>query len=174
MAEMNEDQLRVRSYLQAQAAKLSVAELVAKARTDAMPLRAAAAAIPAGRFAERPAGGEWSAAEVTAHILQMSEQGASSIEAIIAGAPAPTSIRDLMEAGPAGAPVDAGDFWDRFTPRREQFYQRVLPASGNEHLDVLITHPMFGALNWREWLLFMRVHDLDHLRQLQALPQQLA
>jgi hypothetical protein len=29
-------------------------------------------------------------------------------------------------------------------------------------------------LSWREWLLFMRVHDLDHMRQLQAITQHFA
>jgi len=26
---------------------------------------------------------------------------------------------------------------------------------------------MFGTLNWRETLLFLRLHDLDHARQLE-------
>jgi len=34
---------------------------------------------------------------------------------------------------------------------------------------VKMKHPWFGEFSWREWLLFMRVHDLDHARQLQAI-----
>ena len=52
---------------------------------------------------------------------------------------------------------------------REPFYARVLEWRGDEHLDVKITHPAFGPLSWREWLLFMRVHDLDHMRQIEAI-----
>jgi hypothetical protein len=33
-------------------------------------------------------------------------------------------------------------------------------------LEATIAHPFFGALNWRETLLFMRLHDLDHTGQL--------
>ena len=33
-------------------------------------------------------------------------------------------------------------------------------------LEATIAHPFFGALNWRETLLFMRLHDLDHAGQL--------
>jgi hypothetical protein len=33
-------------------------------------------------------------------------------------------------------------------------------------LEATIPHPFFGALNWRETLLFMRLHDLDHAGQL--------
>jgi len=41
-------------------------------------------------------------------------------------------------------------------------------------LQVKITHRQFGPLSWREWLLFMRVHDLDHMRQLQAISRHFA
>jgi hypothetical protein len=34
-------------------------------------------------------------------------------------------------------------------------------------LEATIPHPFFGALNWRETLLFLRLHDLDHTGQLQ-------
>lgn len=33
-------------------------------------------------------------------------------------------------------------------------------------LDQTIDHGMFGSLNWRETLLFLRLHDLDHAGQL--------
>ncbi|MBK9341723.1 MAG: hypothetical protein IPN07_01475 [Dehalococcoidia bacterium] len=45
----------------------------------------------------------------------------------------------------------------------------MLQAKGDEHLDVKMTHSWFGEFSWREWFLFMRVHDLDHMRQLQAI-----
>ena len=33
---------------------------------------------------------------------------------------------------------------------------------------------MFGALNWRETLLFLRLHDLDHAGQLKNIAARLA
>jgi hypothetical protein len=44
----------------------------------------------------------------------------------------------------------------------------VLAADPTAHLDRSIYHPIFGNLNWREALLFLRIHDLDHARQIQA------
>jgi hypothetical protein len=32
-----------------------------------------------------------------------------------------------------------------------------------------VEHPFFGPLNWRETLLFMRLHDLDHAGQLKQI-----
>jgi hypothetical protein len=42
------------------------------------------------------------------------------------------------------------------------------------HPDATIEHRMFGLLNWREALLFMRLHDLDHVGQLQKITAALA
>jgi hypothetical protein len=60
------------------------------------------------------------------------------------------------------------DFWEAYLSVREPLLARVLEAKGDEHLDAKVTHTTFGDFSWREWLLFMRVHDLDHMRQLQA------
>lgn len=159
---------RIRSYLVAQAAKLSLPELVEKVRRDCQPLAAAAALVPPERFHWAPAPGEWSAADVWAHIIEMNEVGATAIEAIIQGHQPPVrvvddSIRQAARALPGGPECHA-----RYHARREQLLARVAAARGDEHLHTAIRHPMFGDLNWRQWLLFMRVHDLDHLRQLQA------
>ncbi len=154
-----------------QAKKLSLPELVEKARRDSMPLREVSASIPPERFEERPAPEDWSAAEVFTHILKITEEGARAIESIIAQGANPPPVDDVMTDDTRASLRTADDYWQAYIARREQFYTRVLQAKGDEHLDVKITNFRFGELNWREWLLFMRVHDLDHIRQLQALAQ---
>jgi hypothetical protein len=42
----------------------------------------------------------------------------------------------------------------------------VRRADPTARLAATIPHPFFGGLNWRETLLFMRLHDLDHAGQL--------
>jgi hypothetical protein len=160
---------RVRGYLIAQAGKLSLSDLVDKVRRDALPLREVAASVPPARFRERPGPEDWSAAEVFTHILDMTERGATSIEGIIDTGALPPPIDDQLAHGEREELQGAEDYWRAFETRRERLFERVARARGDEHLDVSITHPLFGPLNWREWLLFMRVHDLDHLRQIQAI-----
>jgi hypothetical protein len=160
---------RIRSYLISQANKLSIPDLVAKVREDSAALQAAAAAVPSERFAERPGPDDWSAAEVFTHVLDMTETGARAIEGIIETGAAPPRIRDELRHEQRDTLHTAADYWTAFETRRGQLYERVLGARGDEHLDVKITHPTFGDFSWREWLLFMRVHDLDHTRQLQAI-----
>jgi len=170
---MQSEAERVRGYLVAQAAKLSIPELVDKLRHDALPLRDAAGRVPPDRFRERPADGEWSAAEVFTHILDMTEFGDVAIGTIVAGG-TPARVRDVVSGEAREGLETAEDYWRAFEAMREPFYARVLETRGDEHLDVKITHSAFGPLSWREWLLFMRVHDLDHVRQIQAIAERFA
>ena len=52
---------------------------------------------------------------------------------------------------------------------RSALFERVQRADPAAQLGEGIEHGMFGPLNWRETLLFLRVHDLDHAGQLQKL-----
>jgi len=164
---------RIRGYLVNQAAKLTIPELVEKLRRDVLPLRAAAASVPPGRFHERPDAAEWSAAEVFNHVLDMTEHGDAAVTAVIAGG-RPPRLRDVVTGDVRPDLRTSEDCWRAFEALREPFYGRLLHARGDEHLDLPITHPTFGPLNWREWLLFMRVHDLDHVRQIQGIAERLS
>ena len=168
MTQLSPESERIRSYLVTQANKLSIPDLVAKVRTDCQPLREAGAAVPGNQFNTRPAEGEWSAAEVWTHVLEMSEHGARSIRGILDSGTLPERTRDQISGETRGF-ATSDEYWAAYTAIREPLYERVLQASGDEHLDVKMTHPMFGDFSWREWLLFMRIHDLDHMRQLQAI-----
>ncbi len=168
MTEPQTENERVRGYLIAQAGKLSLTELVDKVRADTVPLREAATAVPGAHFSDRPTDGEWSAAEVWTHILEMNEHGARAITGIIDSGAIPERATDTISGGTRAELATGEQYYDAYLRRREELLASVLEAKGDEHLELKINHQMFGDLNWREWLLFMRVHDLDHLRQLQS------
>ena len=162
---------RVRGYLISQAAKLSIPDLVEKVRREVLPLREAGAAVPPEHFTDRPGPDDWSAAEVYTHILEINERGARAIEGILDHGTLPPPIDDVMSGATRDDLRTAEEYWAVYQARREQLLERAVTARGDENLDVKITHRQFGELSWREWLLFMRVHDLDHMRQLQAVTQ---
>jgi len=166
---MTPEEERVRSYLLGQANKLSIADLVAKVREDCTALEGVGAAVPAGRFHDRPGDGEWSAAEVWTHVLDMNESGRRMITSAIESGVIPERVSDTIAGGARTELTTSGDYWARYLEERELLLDRVSQARGDEHLEAKITHPQFGPFSWREWLLFMRVHDLDHLRQLQSI-----
>src|SRR6185436_3375636 len=49
---------------------------------------------------------------------------------------------------------------------RAALFEKARRADPAARLDATIPHPFFGPLNWRETLLFIRIHDLDHAGQL--------
>jgi hypothetical protein len=157
---------RITSYLHAQAAKLSVPELVEKVRNDARLLREALTSVPDDRFTLRPSPDEWSPNEVAAHIVTTSDLFARAIEDIVDGREPSSTPLDVMTGG---VETRTGEqWWEVHEANRERLFASVLATDPGAHLDKSIYHPMFGNLNWRETLLFLRVHDLDHARQIQG------
>jgi uncharacterized damage-inducible protein DinB len=168
---MTDEEQRIRSYLQAQGAKQPPPALVDKVREAMAQLRAAAAAVPPARFDERPAPGEWSANEVMAHVVDAGRHFGGAIVRLLDGQPAPA----LRDAPAAEAPRrTAGEWWAGLDRDRAALFERVLAADPQSRLDATVEHPFFGPLNWRETLLFMRLHDLDHAGQLAKIAAALA
>jgi hypothetical protein len=160
---VNPGYARVREYLQAQGAKLEPPAIVDKVRAAMADLRTAAAQVPTARFAERPAPEEWSGNEVLAHVVAAGRYFGGAIVAVLDGAPVLSPARERAPEGD----VRSAEAWLTALERdREALFTRVARAEPSARLDVTIEHFMFGPLNWRETLLFMRLHDLDHAGQL--------
>src|SRR5262245_57193771 len=168
---MNDEQRRIRSYLTAQAAKLTPAEIVDKVRVAMLQLRAAADAVPPTRFNDPPAAGEWSANEVMAHVVQAGRHFGGAVVRLLDGQPA-GAPRDAPARVPSPRPLEA--WWSLLERDRTIVFERVLRADPTVRLENTVEHPFFGPLNWRETLLFIRLHDLDHAGQLQKVAGALA
>jgi uncharacterized damage-inducible protein DinB len=158
-----EEQLRIRGYLTSQAAKLSPDEIIGKVRAAMADLHAAAVAVPAARFAERPAPEEWSANEVMAHVVEAGGHFGGAIVRVLDGQ-APGAPRDAPARDTTPRPL--AEWWALLERDRTALFDRVRSAHPQSRLEATIPHPFFGALTWRETLLFMRLHDLDHAGQL--------
>jgi len=163
---VNAEYARIREYLRAQASKLEPPAIVDKVRAAMGDLRAAAGRVPAARFAERPAPDEWSGNEVLAHVVEAGRFFGGAIVAILDGGPASAPPRER----PPGTDTRAAEAWLATLEReRQALFARVARAEPSARLDVTVEHFMFGPLNWRETLLFMRLHDLDHAGQLEKI-----
>jgi uncharacterized damage-inducible protein DinB len=159
----SEEALRIRGYLTAQGAKLSPEQLIGKVEEAMARLREAATAVPPARFTDPPAPGEWSANEVMAHVVEADRRFGGAIVRILDGQP-PGEPRDVAARDTRPRPLD--EWWSLLERDRAVLFQRVRSADAQAQLEVTIPHPFFGALNWRETLLFIRLHDLDHAGQL--------
>ena len=163
---MTDEQRRIKSYLTAQAAKLEPAAIIAKVRDAMAELEAAAVAVAPSRFTERPAPDEWSGDEVMAHVAASDAYFGGGIVSILDDRAAPAR----EERGSAERAARSADEWCRALARdREALFERVRAASPDGRPDRTVEHGMFGPLTWREALLFLRLHDLDHAGQLRQI-----
>ncbi len=160
---MNEEFARIRGYLQSQGAKLSPEEIIGKVQAAMADLHKAAAAVPTARFADRPAPEEWSANEVMAHVVEAGRHFGGAITRVLDGQ-APGQPRDVAARDTTPRPL--AEWWTLLEQDRTALFARVRSVHPMSRLEATIPHPFFGALNWRETLLFMRLHDLDHAGQM--------
>ena len=162
-----EEVARVRSYLASQAMKRTPEQLVEALREAHQQFLAVTVAIPQDDFHTIPREGEWSAADVLAHVCVISAFDERSICGVIEHGEQPKDVEDALEKAPSDATREQllADI-ERY---RERLITVVLKADPQTHLDIVWGHREFGKMNWREWLLFARVHTLDHTRQMQSI-----
>jgi hypothetical protein len=102
-----------------------------------------------------------------AHQQFLAAFDASAIAEVLERGEQPPDIQDAIV--PAPQETTRSDLLADLERFRQQLRAVVLQADPNAHLDIIWSHPEFGTMNWREWLLFARVHTLDHARQIQVI-----
>ena len=162
-----EEVARVRSYLASQAMRRGPEQIVEALRETYQQFLTAIAAVPDAVFRTIPKEGEWSAADVLAHVHRITASQERSICGVIEHGEQPTNVDDVLEQAPTNATRE--QMLADIEARQERLIAVVLQADPEAHLDIVWGHNEFGNMNWREWLLFGRVHTLDHARQMQAI-----
>lgn len=170
---MTDEEQRVRSYLVAQGQKRAPGEIIGNVREAMAELLDAAVAVPAARFGERPEPAEWSGHEVMAHVVDSGRRVTAGILGILDGG-AGGSLPEPAGTDPVPDALGAAGWRDVLTRDRDALFARVLAAPPDAHLDRTIAISSFGPLTWRAALLFLRVHDLDHVGQLRKIAAALA
>lgn len=167
-----EEVARVRSYLASQAMRRTPEQIVEAVREAHRQFLEATAAIPDTSFRTPPLEGEWAAADVLWHVRTIAALDERSIRAVVEHGEQPSGVSDMLEHAQTEATRE--QMLAEIGRLREQLFASVLQADPEAHLDIHWGHREFGQMNWREWLLFARVHTLDHARQMQAIATALA
>jgi uncharacterized damage-inducible protein DinB len=163
----SEEVARIRSYLASQAMRRTPAQLVETLREAHSQFLTATAAVPDANFRTIPGEGEWSAADVLAHVRTIAAFDERSICGVIEHGAQPANVDDTLKHEPT---TDTREqMLADIEALRERLIAVVLQADPQARLDIVWGHNEFGNMNWREWLLFARVHTLDHARQMQAI-----
>ena len=162
-----EEVARIRSYLASQAMRRTPEQLVEVLREAQQQFLVATNAIPDTTFRTIPKEGEWSAADVLAHVCVIAALDERSICGVIERGEQPKNVEDALEKAPSDSTRE--QLLADIERHRNKLIADVLQADPQAYLDIVWGHNEFGNMNWREWLLFARVHTLDHARQMEAI-----
>jgi len=115
----------------------------------------------------RPAPDQWSIADVLRHVIAAEEGVARVVESLARGV-VPEGQRALGshvpdEAQPLAALIE------RLRAARADLLARVRGWPASPDLAATFEHPFFGPLNCKGWVAFQRLHDADHIGQLEQI-----
>ena len=112
----------------------------------------------------RPDADEWSISEALSHLVTSSKRISEIVDALARGAtPGIERIDPPREA--TSQSID--ELQERLTLdslRWSALVERLPPAQST---TLTAPHPFFGELHARAWLMFQRIHDIDHAGQVE-------
>ena len=157
---------RLVAYLEHQAEKDAPAliELIEEARGR---LAALLDGVSAEQAAFRHAPDQWSIADVLRHVTAAEEHVAPVVESLARGA-VPESRRTTGSQTPEeGQPLEV--LIERLRAARAELLKTVQGWPSEPDLSSKSEHPFFGLLNCKAWVAFQRLHDADHLGQIEQI-----
>lgn len=135
----------------------AVIELIER---DTTRLHAAAMAF-AEEDLTRPLDGEWTPLGCLGHIVARSMMRAREVLYVALSGELPPEEEMVL-------PSDREGLVARHREAIDSLYAHVRDAS-DDFVAFEWSHPAFGAMNWKEWLVFVHVHIDDHASQLEAM-----
>lgn len=160
-----EDELaQFRSYLAAQSAKLSAADL--KTRLDEAGAEFFAAATRATEKTAHtaPAAGEWTVAQIVEHVALTLEDVLPMMRALAEGR--------RPDAGMAShQPTNVATPYPQLVARVHTAHAGAVALlnglRGDPHADLRVADGEFGEIGWKGYALILRVHYKDHAQQVE-------
>jgi hypothetical protein len=153
---------RVTSYIQHQGAKSkdALADLVRTSHTRYLDV---VSGVPDEVAVKKPADDEWSIRELTRHVI--------ATERYVTDVIAYTSRGQRPPSRPAGLGMTIDDDTRPFADwvgdlraANAKMIETILALPEAPDTSLTPAHPFFGPLNCREWAVFQRVHDEDHVQ----------
>lgn len=159
---------RLQGYLNGQGERNSHSEIWPRAVKARMELLDCLAKVTDEQAAWAPSAEDWSIKEVALHILNSSRSVRRIVQALSTGETA-----DSSGIEPPRKTTDASvvELSDQLRDDGIEWTVAISALPQTPPLEPTANHSMFGDLHARAWHLFQRVHDLDHMNQIEAVKQ---
>ena len=124
---------------------------------------------------QKPSDGGWSVLDAMAHVVTTKQVCAGLCGSLASGL-RPPGIGPEWEEESAQDGITNVTFETLAAAREaaETVHQQLLGTISkldSANLDVRFKHYIFGPLNAREWAVFQRIHDGDHIAQIRAMAE---
>lgn len=165
----SEEDDRVRSYLVAQAERHDVPALWARVVADRCALLLALDRVSEEQARWRPPSASddsWTILEVAQHMLLWGTSTTDIVEALAQGREVEVPELGALDATSGTSLAEARGALTNEAMRFASLPERLPPAP---NLENVAEHPQFGPLNYRAWFVLARLHDGDHVRQIEAI-----
>lgn len=153
---------RIRHYLQAGTADASIEDIITRVEEGVAELASAALSFSQSSFTAKCGEQEWTPAETLNHVISWNMTCARQVLWVALGGELPAAQAETL-------PTGREELLAVHREALDSLYAHVREADPTTFLDITWQHPFFGELNWHEWLLFIRLHSLDHARQLASM-----
>ena len=155
---------RVRSYLLSQGERYTFAEIWVRFAKARIALIDSVTGVDQELADFRPDTGEWSISGVLDHLVISSEKVSEVVDALSRGVtPRPGRIDPPREE----TTLSIEELRERLTLDSLRWSALVEGLPPAPSTAPTAPHPFFGELHARAWLLFQRVHDMDHAGQVE-------
>lgn len=161
---------RVRGYLLSQTEKYDLVDLWPRIVGERLNYLQAIDGVTAQQAVWRPGHGEgedaWSILEITQHITTWARNVVAMLEAMSQGHEGTKLPPGYLEADLSRTLAESRRELIEATMALSAFMAR--PGADSD-LSMTVDHPFFGPLTIRGWALFQRIHDVDHVSQVNTL-----
>ena len=156
------------SYVRKKAEDWDAQKIMSRVHDAAQIYETVAISIPENDLERRLSDGEWSSLDCIRHAAEVNMGTISRITAVLTTGALPTGFLP-------GVPARCEEIVSMHQNSLAELSKAIDVYSESTKLEIAWEHPFLGNLNWKEWLLTVRVHCLDHAQQTQdihsALPE---
>ncbi len=162
-----EEIIRLRGYLATQSMRRTPEQILEALQEAYQQFIQAIAGVPNIMSPHEHA---WSVLEIVEHVSLFLSQYQAAICGVLEKGERPSDVHDRQAIIPQGDKTNTKErLLLAFATIFEHLTFAVLHADPSASLDRTWRHFELGEMHWREWLLFSRVHLLDHVRQVQQM-----
>ncbi|MEX2375225.1 MAG: DinB family protein [Dehalococcoidia bacterium] len=167
-----QDRDRVRSYIVGQAERYEPADYWPRVMELRVRLLRLLDEMTPGQAAWRPPTGEgedaWSAIEIAQHLRQWSDNIVDITRAFVDGHEGRKLPSGYIDPDPEASLVEVRR---ALIEASQRLGDALLNDAGRADPERTVEHSWFGPLTARQWFVMARVHDTDHIRQIEGLQQ---